>query len=193
MLVGVNHRLNVFGYLYLGGLSAKYAVGNAGQLDLVAALQWVRANIARFGGDPGSVTIFGESGGGGKVSTLLAMPAAKGLFHKAIVESGSVLQVATAEAATEAARGALKKLGLRDDQVEDLARLPAAQLLAAGGGSGPVVDGHSVPQQTWEPKAPVNAAGIPMMIGTCKDESRSFRAVIRACSVWIRRGCARGF
>jgi para-nitrobenzyl esterase len=174
VLVGVNHRLNVFGYLYLGGLSAKYTVGNAGQLDLIAALEWVRANISQFGGDPANVTIFGESGGGGKVSTLLAMPAAKGLFHKAIVESGSVLQVATADAATESARGTLKKLGLRDTQVDELAGIPASQLLAAGGGSGPVVDGHSVPQQTWEPKAPGPASGIPMIIGTCKDESTLF-------------------
>ena len=176
VLVGVNHRLNVFGYLYLGGLSDRYTVGNAGQLDLIAALQWVRANISRFGGDPANVTIFGESGGGGKVSTLLAMPQAKGLFHKAIVESGSVLQVATAEAATESARAAVKKLGLREDQLDRLATVPATQLLAAGGGTGPVVDGHSVPRQTWEPAAPASAAGIPMIVGTCKDESTLFSA-----------------
>src|SRR4051812_34873152 len=82
VLVGVNHRLNVFGYTYLGGLSSKYATGNVGQLDLVAALEWVRQNIAQFGGDPSKVMIFGESGGGAKVSALMAMPAAKGLFHK---------------------------------------------------------------------------------------------------------------
>ncbi len=91
VVVGINHRLNIFGYLYLAQLGgSKYAdSGNAGMRDAVLALQWVRDNIANFGGDPGNVTIFGQSGGGGKVSTLMAMPAAKGLFHKAIVESGT--------------------------------------------------------------------------------------------------------
>ena len=92
VLVGVNHRLNVFGYLYLGDLNDKYSTGNVGQLDLLAALEWTRDNIADFGGNTNNVTIFGESGGGAKVSTLLAMPAAKGLFHKAIIESGSMLR-----------------------------------------------------------------------------------------------------
>ena len=97
VVVTVNHRLNVFGYLYLGELAGKAyeQSGNAGMLDLVAALEWVRDNIARFGGDPGNVTIFGESGGGAKVSTLMAMPAASGLFHKAIVESGPGLRSTT--------------------------------------------------------------------------------------------------
>ena len=117
VLVGVNHRLNVFGYTYLGGLSQKYATGNVGQLDLVAALEWVRDNIAQFGGDPAKVMIFGESGGGAKVSALMAMPAAKGLFHRASVQSGSQLRVGTPEAATEAARKLLAKFGLNENQV----------------------------------------------------------------------------
>src|SRR5260221_7456 len=90
VVVTVNHRLNAFGFLDLSSLGgAKFAdSGNAGMLDIVAALEWVRDNIANFGGDPGNVTVFGESGGGGKVSTLMAMPAAKGLFHRAIAQSG---------------------------------------------------------------------------------------------------------
>ena len=94
VVVTINHRLNVFGYFHLGDVGGeKYAAsGNAGMLDLVAGLQWVHDNIAQFGGDPGNVMIFGESGGGGKVSTLLAMPSAKGLFHRAAIQSGAGLR-----------------------------------------------------------------------------------------------------
>jgi para-nitrobenzyl esterase len=197
VLVGVNHRLNVFGYTYWGGLSEKYAVGNAGQLDLIAALEWVRDNITNFGGDPGNVTIFGESGGGGKVSTLLAMPAAKGLFHRAIVQSGSMLKAGDSDAATRRAKDILSKLGL--NKPEELASVSTADLYHAslGGGAGaapatpargtsrgttgaalgaigPVVDGHSLPHQTWDPAAPPEAADVSMIIGNCKDESTLF-------------------
>ncbi len=185
VLVAINHRLNVFGYTYLGGLSERYAVGNPGQLDLVLALEWVRDNIAAFGGDPGNVTIFGESGGGAKVSTLMAMPATRGLFHRAIVESGSMLQAADAEEATAMAAALLAELGLADRQVDELQRIPATELLAAANralaasgrgvmGLGPVIDGHSLPGQTWTPGAPAISAGIPMIIGCCKDESTLF-------------------
>ena len=185
VLVGVNHRLNVFGYTYLGELSEKYVVGNAGQLDLVAALEWVRGNIAEFGGDPRNVTIFGESGGGAKISTLLAMPRAKGLFHRAIIESGSMLRVGSIEQGTTAASALLARLGLTERQVDKLQSVPASQLFAAScespGASlsammrfGPVVDGRSVPQQTWDPRAPEISADIPMIIGNCKDESTLF-------------------
>lgn len=179
VLVGVNHRLNVFGYLWLGGLSSKYATGNAGQLDLVAALEWVRDNIAQFGGDPANVTIFGESGGGAKISSLMAMPAAKGLFHKASVQSGSMLRAATADDATEYAQKVLAKLGLNENKVDQLQSIPADQLLAAGssqdfGRPGAVVDGHSIPAQPWDPKAPDTSATIPMLIGNDKDESTLF-------------------
>src|SRR4030095_12439378 len=126
VLVGINHRLNVFGYTYLGGLSEKFAVGNVGQLDLVAALQWVRDNIVNFGGDPKNVTVFGESGGGGKISALMGMPSAKGLFHKAIVQSGSVLRVGNAEAATKAAKAMMDKLNV--SKPEALQKVPAGDL-----------------------------------------------------------------
>jgi para-nitrobenzyl esterase len=199
VLVGVNHRLSVFGYTYWGGLSEKYAVGNPGQLDLIAALGWVRENIANFGGDPGNVTIFGESGGGGKVSTLLAMPAAKGLFHRAIVQSGSMLKAGDVDAATRRAKDILSKLGV--SKLEGLANVSTADLYKASMGGGaaaaaatpatgnargrgtaglalgavaPVVDGHSLPHQTWDPAAPPEATGVSMIIGNCKDESTLF-------------------
>ena len=175
VLVSVNHRLNVFGYLYLGELSDKYPdSGNAGMLDLVLALEWVRDNIANFGGDPHNITIFGESGGGGKVSALMAMPAAKGLFHKAIVESGSALRASTKEDATKRTKATLTKLGLAENQCAELQNIPASKLFEAGGratGVGPVVDGRSIPEQTWDPGAPKFSAAVPMIIGTCKDES----------------------
>lgn len=168
VLVGVNHRINVFGYLYAG---EKYPdSGNCGQLDLIAALEWVRDNIARFGGDPRNVTIFGESGGGAKISTLMAMPRARGLFHKAIVESGSVLRAATLDDAKKAAAPVIAKAGTA------LETMAAAELFATSRGfnASSVVDGRSVPEQTWDPKAPAMSAHIPMLIGTCKDESTLF-------------------
>ena len=187
VLVGVNHRLNVFGYTYLGGLSEKYALGNVGQLDLIAALEWVRDNIAAFGGDPENVTLFGESGGGGKISMLMGMPAAKGLFHRAIVESGSFLRAGDPEQGTALARDLLAKLGLNEKQVDELQRVPAAKLLEAAFASsgspdsvptlmrfGPVVDGRSLPRQPWEPQAPALSADIPMIVGCCKDEATLF-------------------
>ena len=171
----MNHRLNVFGYTYLGEFSQKYAdSGNVGQLDLVAALEWVRDNIANFGGDPKNVTIFGESGGGGKVSALMAMPAAKGLFGKAIVESGSSLRVSTRNRRLRARKALLDKFGLSESQVDELQKIPAEKLFAAAGAGlagGPVVDGRSIPEQTWDPKAPEISANVPMIIGTCKDET----------------------
>jgi para-nitrobenzyl esterase len=172
VLVSVNHRLNVFAYTYLGGISEKFAdSGNAGMLDLVAALQWVRDNISSFGGDPGNVTIFGESGGGGKVSALMAMPSAQGLFGKAIVESGSSLRAGDKEQATARAKALLTKLGIPENRLEDLQALPAAKLFAAAPGGSPIVDGRSIPNQTWDPNAPEISAAVQMIVGTCKDES----------------------
>ena len=179
VLVGVNHRLNVFGYTYLAGLDSKYSdSGNVGQLDLIAALQWVKTNIAQFGGDAANVTIFGESGGGAKVSTLMAMPLAKGLFHRAIIESGSMLSVRSAETAAKQSGELLA--ALKVSSAAQIESIPVQQLLAAATSAGPmapfgpVVDGRSVPHQTWAPNAPSEAAGVALLVGNCKDESTLF-------------------
>ncbi len=183
VVVGINHRLNILGFLYLVQLGgAKYAEsGNLGMRDAVLALQWVRDNIANFGGDPGNITIFGESGGGGKVNTLLAMPAAKGLFHKAIVESsGPGYRGIPPEAATASAQKFLNHLGLKPNQVDQLQQMSTQQLLSAmheitgdanaGPNSslplGPVVDGRSLPRHPFDPTAPEISASVPMLIGT---------------------------
>jgi len=190
VVVGINHRLNVFGYLYLGGAGGeKYAdSGNVGMLDCVLALEWVRDNIAHFGGDPTNVTIFGESGGGGKVSVLMAMPPAKGLFHKAIVESGSTLRVSTHEEADAAARKFLAQLKIAPDRVDDLASVPMTNMLDAlremtGPNSirlGPVVDGRSLPRQPFDPDAPAQSANVPMLIGTNGTESTALLGIADA-------------
>lgn len=177
VLVGINHRLNVFGYTYLGGLSEKYAIGNPGMLDLIAALEWVRDNIANFGGDPSNVMIFGESGGGAKISTLLAMPAAKGLFHKAAIQSGSMLQAIDAETATNAAKELMQKVGIT--KVEDIHKVSSADLFKAGISGGvlgpsPVIDGHTLLRHPWDPKSPEISADIPLIVGCDKDESTLF-------------------
>ena len=129
VVVTINHRLGAFGYLHLGELGGEEfaASGNAGMLDIVSALEWVRDNIASFGGDAGNVTIFGESGGGAKVSVLMAMPAAHGLFHKAIIQSGPAVQMASRDDATETARQLLAELDLNTGQLAELRRIPAEQ------------------------------------------------------------------
>jgi para-nitrobenzyl esterase len=179
VVITVNHRLNVFGFLDLAELGGDPSSGNAGMLDLVAVLEWVRDNIAEFGGDPGNVTVFGQSGGGGKVSTILAMPAAKGLLHRAIIESGPGLRAIPQENGTKAAKALMAKLGVSD--VKSLQALPAAAVLAAastmnqgGPGSGfgfaPVVDGVSLPTHPFDPVAPAVSANVPVLIGFTKDE-----------------------
>src|ERR1700733_13912048 len=121
VVVTVNHRLNAFGYLYLADLGgAKYAnSSNVGMLDIVAALEWVRDNISNFGGDPANVTIFGQSGGAAKVSTLLARPAAKGLFHRAVIESGASLRGIPRDAANKSTEAFLAKVGLKPSQIKE--------------------------------------------------------------------------
>ncbi len=177
VVVTVNHRLNVFGYLYLADLGGeKFAqASNVGMLDLVASLEWVRDNIAAFGGDPGNVTIFGQSGGGGKVSTLLAMPAAKGLFHRAIAESGSEVKGVPRDHATEGAEAFMAQLGLKPHQVDELQKMPQQQLLEAMRATkrlqlSPVVDGRTLPNNPFDPVAPSITAGVPFMIGSTETE-----------------------
>ncbi len=177
VLVTVNHRLNVFGYLYLAGLGGeKFAhSSNVGMLDLIASLEWVRDNIANFGGDPGNVTIFGQSGGGGKVSTLMGMPGAKGLFHRAVAMSGSAVSGIPADRATKGAVAYLATLGLKPNQVDELQRLPLEKLVQAtsmtrGLPLGPVVDGHCLPAHVFDPTASLLSADVPLMIGSCETE-----------------------
>lgn len=181
VVINLNHRLNTFGFLYLGELGGeKYAdSGNSGMLDIVAVLQWVRDNIEQFGGDPGNVTIFGQSGGGAKVTPLMAMPAAKGLFHKVIVQSGSMLRAKSPDEATEIARTMLDRLGIRPDRIDSLQNLPPERLLEAkkapselGSLFAPVVDGRSLPRHPFDPDAPVISANVPTLVGTTKDECR---------------------
>lgn len=184
VVVTVNHRLGPVGYCYLGELLGEEfaASGNVGMLDLVAALEWVRDNIAAFGGDPGNVTIFGESGGGAKVSVLMAMPAASGLFHRAVVQSGPLLRAATRASATERAAKLLRELNISAGEGEKLQTLPLEQLFAANAeintnglrGWGPVVDGKILPQQPFDPVAPAISASVPLLIGTNKDEAALF-------------------
>jgi para-nitrobenzyl esterase len=176
VVVTVNHRLNVFGFLNLaevGGERYEHS-GNAGQLDLVASLEWVRDNIGNFGGDPGNVTIFGQSGGGSKVCNLLAMPAAKGLFHKAIVQSGSALSSGSPEAAAGLAREVLDTLQVRAGTLDRLHDIHADDILAAGiaasGRYGPIMDGDVIASHPFAPEASPLAADIPILVGFTKDE-----------------------
>lgn len=186
VIVGINHRLNAFGYLYLGAFDRKYAEsGMAGMLDLVLALEWVRDNITAFGGDPERITIMGESGGGMKVSTLLAMKRAKGLFHRAIVESGShVVGRTSMEEATEIAKEFLDKLGIGLHELDKLAHIPARDILEATKGGGPmgmamkfspVADGINLDYKPLnEFIAPEVSADIPLMVGSSEDEMAVF-------------------
>ena len=191
VVVTLNHRLNAFGYLYLGLLGGPRfaASGNAGQLDLVLALRWVREHAARFGGDPDNVTVFGQSGGGAKIATLMAMPAARGLFHKAWTMSGQQVTAAGPRAASQRAQLFLQALGLDPAEGDALARLramPAARLLEATTVRdfsrvedarlyfGPVMDGEWLPRHPFWPDAPAQSAAIPMVIGNTRDETRAF-------------------
>lgn len=191
VVVTLNHRLNALGFLDLSAFGEKYAKsGNAGLLDLVAALQWVKDNISGFGGDPGNVTIFGQSGGGGKVSNLLATPSAKGLFHKAIVQSGSMLRTMQSKYSRRIGVAVVEELGLKALQIDELQKIPYEQLLAAGEkaiakvraeadkeglstfifGWAPTVDGDVLPAQPFDPKAPEMSKDIPVMLGSTQHE-----------------------
>lgn len=193
VVVTHNHRLGLLGYLYLGEiLGEEYAAsGCAGMLDIAAALQWVHDSIEEFGGDPGCVMIFGESGGGAKTSCLTALPAAQGLFHRASVESGSMLKGMAKDNATAMTRQVLADLGIKESDARQLLTVPVERLLktqvnvsAAGMaafrrtgridgnmGFSPVVDGHFLPGNPYDPAAPAISANVPMMVGTNADEA----------------------
>ncbi|HVJ55936.1 MAG TPA: carboxylesterase/lipase family protein [Aliidongia sp.] len=182
VVVTVNHRLNLFGYVRLDDKDERFAdSGNAGLLDLVAALKWVRDDIASFGGDPHNVTIFGQSGGAAKVSAMLAMPAAKGLFHKAIAQSCSgSIRIAGEEEAARLTHGLAVKLGLDKADGAALQAAPAEQIIAAlqsiPNAFRPVLDGRSFKRNPFEPGAPPTAANIPLIIGNAADEARLYMA-----------------
>ena len=193
VVVTLNHRLNVLGFLDLSAYGARYAhSGNLGMMDIVKALEWVRNNIAAFGGDPSNVTIFGQSGGGGKVSTLMAMPSAKGLFGKAIVESGSITQLMEPKYSRRIGAKTVEALHLNPSRIDRIAEVPYEQLLAAYNdalaavceearqdgafpenilssilfGQVPVVDGEVIPTQPATPEALSLSKDIPVIIGT---------------------------
>jgi para-nitrobenzyl esterase len=186
VIVSINHRLNVLGSTYLGEVAGpEFALsGGVGMLDIVAALHWVRDNIAHFGGDPNLVTIFGQSGGGRKVSTLMSMPGARGLFHRAIIESGAVLRLTTQQDAIHQTELLLRELGLEARQAGELQNVPVEKLVAADAevqkkiklrepgmvADSPMVDGKAVPSHPWEPEAPALSAKIPLLIGWVRTE-----------------------
>src|SRR6185312_5975516 len=183
VVVTVNHRLNAFGYLYLSRLAgAEYAAsGNAGLLDLVLALNWVRDNAVEFGGDPQRVMLFGQSGGGAKIATLLAMPAARGLFHRVATMSGQQITASGPRGASQRAEAYLAALKV---DVENLRSIDTAALVAATRANdpslvgrslyfGPVLDQVTLPRHPFYPDAPP-AANIPMIIGNTRDETRAF-------------------
>ena len=182
VVVTVNHRLNAFGFLCLSGITNDPAYadsGNVGMLDLVLALRWVKDNISEFGGDPNRVTIFGQSGGGAKSATLMAMPPAHGLFHRVMTMSGQQVTAAPQSIATARTRDFLAKLGLAGvsgdkvrsalngmalDQLQEAARVSSAWL--------PVVDGRSLPRDPFSPDAPPISNDVPMILGNTHDETR---------------------
>jgi para-nitrobenzyl esterase len=188
VLVSVNHRLGAVGYLDLSQYGEKFKdSGNVGQLDIVLSLEWVKENIGRFGGDPANVTIFGQSGGGGKVNTLLAMPSAKGLFHRGIIQSGSMLRGALPEASAKLTAQIVAELNVKPD---DLQTVPYRHLVDVSSaiiaknrpsgppdvrrmaqlGFAPVVDGKNLPVHPYDPTAPAISADIPIMVGTVLNE-----------------------
>jgi para-nitrobenzyl esterase len=195
VVVNHNHRLNVYGYLNLEAIGGnRFAQSaNVGMLDIVAVLEWVRTHIASFGGDAENVTIFGQSGGGGKVAVLLAMPGAQGLFHRAIIESGPFLRALTPDYSQQVAQAVLDELGLSRSQMKALQRVPVDRLSGAAveamkkmaqstpahrgtfgeSGWGPTVDGSSLPVHPFDPAAPAISANVPLITGTNLNESVS--------------------
>lgn len=186
VVVTVNHRLNAFGYLYLGMLAGpQYAdSGNTGMLDLVLALRWVRDNIAEFGGDPGRVLVFGQSGGGAKIATLMAMPAAQGLFQRAATMSGEQITASGPLHATQRAQALLQALRIAPAEAARVQQVATERLVDAlatvdpviGHGGlyfGPVLDERTLRRHPFYPDAPWQSAAVPMLIGNTHDETRS--------------------
>ncbi|HVY87975.1 MAG TPA: carboxylesterase family protein, partial [Hyphomonadaceae bacterium] len=187
VIVTTNHRLNIFGYLNLAHYGEQFAdSGAAGALDMVQSLEWVRDNIAAFGGDPGKVMIFGESGGGSKMCTLMAMDAPKGMFHRVACESGPRIKHAEVKPSAAASDKLVKALGLDKKTIANILTLPTADLLKAFGdvsktlkpgemapGSGPVLDGRSIKRHPFDPDAPEQSKDVPLLIGCNRTEGTS--------------------
>ncbi len=188
VVITVNHRLNAFGYLYLARLADQpFALsGNVGQLDLVQALQWVRQHAVEFGGDPGNVTVVGQSGGGAKIATLMAMPTAEGLFHKAVTMSGQQVTAAGPRVATQRAEALMQALKLKPNDIDGLLKQPVQAIVEATRTRdlsraedislqlAPVFDSMALPRHPFYPDAPPQSAHIPMIIGNTRDETRAF-------------------
>ena len=189
VFVSVNHRLNILGFLDLSACGDAYAYSaNVGMLDIVKALEWIQNNIANFGGNPADVTIVGESGGGGKVGTLMCMPAAKGLFHKAIIQSGTLINTMTKEKSQALGLAVLEQLGLTPDEVSKLDTIPYTDLVKAGNeamakltgprrpgsstmfGFAPSADGVVLLQQPFSPGFADISKDIPLMMGSTLNE-----------------------
>jgi para-nitrobenzyl esterase len=189
VIVSVNHRLNILGFLDLSACGSNYAQSaNVGMLDIVKALEWIKNNIEHFGGNPSNVTIFGESGGGGKVGTLMCMPAAKGLFNKAIIQSGTLLNVMTKEKSQALGLAVLENLGLTPNDAGKLDTIPYPDLVKAGNdaifkisgprkpgsatmfGFAPSVDSIVLLQQPFSPGFADISKDIPLMMGTTLNE-----------------------
>jgi para-nitrobenzyl esterase len=194
VVVSINHRLNVLGFLDLEKCGEQFKhSANLSQLDIVAALEWVKENISQFGGDPNSVTIFGQSGGGGKVSFLMGMPSAQGLFNRAIIESGTQPRLYTPDASAKVAELLLAELQISPDRISELQATPYPKLLAAsnqvlqklrptptpgmlrqsgigGPGWAPVIDGDVIPVTPFSPDAPAMSAKVPILIGSTLNE-----------------------
>jgi para-nitrobenzyl esterase len=181
-VVTVNHRLNAFGYLHIGDKDERFAdSGNAGLLDLVAALKWVRAHAAEFGGDPNNITIFGQSGGAAKVMALMGFPAARGLFHKVIVESCSGgMRITSEDEAAQQAAALAKHLDMTELSGSALQQVPTEKLVQALKGIEdpfrPVIDGRNFKHNPFDPTAPDISAHIPMMVGNTATESTYYLA-----------------
>ncbi|HWW30248.1 MAG TPA: carboxylesterase family protein [Steroidobacteraceae bacterium] len=183
VVVCVNHRLAAFGYTQLAdlGAPAEFAsAGVAGIMDLTASLEWVRDNIENFGGNPNNVMIFGQSGGGAKTTSMLATPAAKGLFHRAAVQSGSMLKFVPRDRATASAEALLKQLEIPKSRIADLQKISWQQLLEAqvavggagpGAGVGPVLDGKYLTHDPFDPAAPPESAAIPLIVSTTLEDA----------------------
>ena len=209
VLVSINHRLNILGYMDLSEFGEKYKYsGVAGVMDMVKALEWVRKNIANFGGDPDNVTIFGQSGGGGKVNILLGTPSAKGLFHRGIIESGSMTSLMAPQTSRDMARAIVGKLGLDEKSIDKIQTIPYSELLAASTeaiveqnprnvfyrmyGAGmwfsPVLDGEVIPFPLNDPRVADISKGLPTIIGCNFSENSMLPAVYANADMRLNMG-----